>query len=145
MQFTRRGLEEAGFVGWLPFANLRTSTCPPQPGVYVICLDAGYEPIGFAERSCGGWHKGRDPSVTLDVLTANWVDGAEVVYIGKASRRKRSLNGLKARLSEYADFGAGRPVAHWAVASSGSCLISTACWSHGEKRQNASPAKSRSN
>lgn len=63
-------------------------------------------PITFAERSCGGWFKGKDPTVTLDALAANWVDDAQVVYIGKADQLNR-------RLKQYADFGSGKPIGHW--------------------------------
>lgn len=60
----------------------------------------------FVPRSCGGWFKGKDPSVRREVLDRNWVSGAEVVYIGKA-------NNLRRRLGEFAAFGAGKAVAHW--------------------------------
>lgn len=106
MQFTRPSLEAAGFVGWIRLAAIRTRSCPLAGGVYVITrTDAAATPA-FAARSCGGWFKGRDPSVSKEALLANWVDGAEVVYIGKADQLKR-------RLTEYADFGAGKPVGHW--------------------------------
>jgi len=39
-------------------------------------------------------------------LTSNWVDRAEVVYIGKADELRR-------RLRQFADFGSGRPIGHW--------------------------------
>lgn len=103
--FTRANLEKAGFIGWLPFAAIRTSDCPAAGGVYVVTYNAE-SPVAFSERSCGGWFKGKDPSVTVDALTANWVDGAEVVYIGKADQLRR-------RLTQYADFGAEKPVGHW--------------------------------
>jgi hypothetical protein len=105
MIFTRKDLEKAGFTGWLPFAEIRRSACPTSGGVYVVIHDAE-SPVIFAQRSCGGWFKGQDPTVTSDTLNANWVDGAEVVYIGKA-------NQLRRRLMQYADFGAGKPVGHW--------------------------------
>ena len=105
MHFTRRGLEEAGFGGWVPFADVRGGSCPSTGGVYVITYSAD-NPITFAKQSCGGWFKGKDPTVSLAALAANWVDGAEVVYIGKADRLRR-------RLTQYADFGAGKPVGHW--------------------------------
>jgi len=105
MIFTRRSLEKAGFTGWLPFAAIRTSGCPTTGGVYVVSYKAA-SPVAFCEGSCGGWFKGKDPTVTLDALTANWVDGAEVVYIGKADQLRR-------RLIQYANFGAGKPVGHW--------------------------------
>lgn len=105
MDFTRRALEQAGFAGWVTFAELRSGECPRSRGVYVLTYD-GEELQPFAEKSCGGWFKGRDPSVSEDVLRANWVDGAYVVYIGKA-------NELRRRLLQFADFGAGKPVGHW--------------------------------
>ena len=105
MEFTRPSLEAAGFVGWTPLLAIRTSACPSSGGVYVITRSGG-GPVTFVERSCGGWFKGKDPTVSHDALLANWVEGAEVVYIGKADRLKR-------RLTEFADFGAGRPVGHW--------------------------------
>lgn len=105
MEFTRPWLAKAGFTGWLPFEAIRASACPTSGGVYVVISDRD-GPVAFTERSCGGWFKGKDPTVTQDALAANWVDGAEVIYIGKADQLRR-------RLTQYADFGAGKPVGHW--------------------------------
>ena len=105
MQFTPPVLEAARFVGWIPFPAIRESACPSSGGVYVITYSYS-EPPTFAEQSCGGWFKGKDPTVSLAALGANWVDDAEVVYIGKADRLKR-------RLTQFADFGAGKPIGHW--------------------------------
>jgi len=105
MQFGRMALEREGFVGWRSFATLRESPCPTTGGVYVVVKEGG-EPEGFAERSCGGWFKGKDPSVGVEALAANWVAEADVVYIGKADNLRR-------RLIQFADFGAGKPVGHW--------------------------------
>ncbi|RWA68668.1 hypothetical protein [Mesorhizobium sp.] len=105
MIFTQRALERTGFVGWIPFADVRSSMCPITAGVYVVTCDVE-DHITFADKSSGGWFKGRDPSVTPEALAANWVDGAEVVYIGKADVLQR-------RLREFAEFGAGKSVGHW--------------------------------
>jgi hypothetical protein len=105
VEFTRASLEATGFVGWVPFSEIATSACPSSGGVYVITY-SGAEPVGFSGRSCGGWFKGRDPAVPRQALIANWVEHAEVVYIGKADQLKR-------RLQQFADFGAGKPVGHW--------------------------------
>ena len=59
-QFTRTALEAAGFVGWIPFPAIRESACPSSGGVYVIAYD-GSKPPAFAEQSCGGCFKGKDP------------------------------------------------------------------------------------
>ncbi|GAA4003984.1 hypothetical protein [Sphingomonas humi] len=103
MQFTRSSLRAAGFVGWVPFNAIRTSDCPSSGGVYVVTYSGKAD---FDEQSCGGWFKERDPTVSREALIANWVEGAEIVYIGKADQLKR-------RLTQYADFGAGKPVGHW--------------------------------
>lgn len=110
--FTRQALETAGFIGWVPFSSFRQSICPRAPGVYVVVRPDAVSPQDFSEKSCGGWHKGRDPSVTREVLVARWVEGAEVVYIGKAGAGAGGRRGLRRRLIEFADFGAGKPVPH---------------------------------
>lgn len=103
--FSEASLREAAFEGWITFGELRTSTCPPTGGVYVVTY-GGALPTDWPDRSCGGWFKGKDPSVAKDALVANWVGGADVVYIGKADHLKR-------RLVQFADFGAGKPIGHW--------------------------------
>jgi hypothetical protein len=106
--FTRPELERDGFVGWATFASLRDTRLPAVPaarGVYVVWRTPGDQPA-FLDANPGGRFKGRDPTVSREALTANWVDGAEVVYIGKA-------NALTRRLREFARFGAGAPIGHW--------------------------------
>lgn len=103
--FTASALREAAFEGWVPFDELRTSSCPATGGVYVVTY-GGDQSNQYSDQSCGGWFKGKDPSVSEDALAANWVVGAEVVYIGKADHLRR-------RLLQFADFGAGKAIGHW--------------------------------
>jgi len=104
--FTVEALRQAGFIGWVPFPALRErESCPARPGVYVVAYESG-TPADYPPSSTGGWFKGRDPGVSRDVLTANWVEGASIVYIGKADQLRR-------RLIQFCDFGAGKPVGHW--------------------------------
>ena len=104
--FTRTSLQQGGFTGWMSFSAARNSDeCPRAGGVYVVRYDGADTPK-FLPASCGGWFKERDPSVTPDRLMANWVEGAEIVYIGKA-------DDLRRRIKQFADFGAGKPVGHW--------------------------------
>ena len=105
MQFTRQSLEQSGFVGWIPIPTIRESACPSSGGVYVVTY-SGENAVTFAEQTCGGWFKRNDPTLSREALIANWVDNAEVIYIGKSDNLKR-------RLRDLADFGAGKPVAHW--------------------------------
>lgn len=103
----RIDLGESGFIGWMSLLAADSSPAiPAQAGVYAVAYDAG-RPARWANKSCGGWHKGRDPTVTADVLESNWVDGSDIVYIGKTDQS------LRTRIRAFARFGQGKAVAHW--------------------------------
>jgi hypothetical protein len=105
-KFTRPHLTADGFTGWVTFdALMDADPCPKVGGVYVVARADDFMPY-FLDRSCGGWFKDRDPTVSLSVLEANWVPDAEVVYIGKA-------NNIGRRLREFTKFGAGQRIGHW--------------------------------
>ena len=92
----------------MPVVELRdskTESVPDVPGVYMVLRDSGERP-DFLARGSGGYFKGKDPNVPLSELCANWVEGAKVLYIGKAKS-------LRKRISQYLRFGDGRPVGHW--------------------------------
>ena len=104
--WSRTRLEDAGFEGWVTFRELpaRLPTIDRVGGVYVVVNAVGSP--GFLGASPAGRFKDRDPSVSEDVLRANWVEDAAVVYIGKA-------DDLRRRLREFMRFGSGEPVGHW--------------------------------
>lgn len=104
--WTRSQLESSGFDGWITFAELagQLGQLTSAAGVYLVFRSGG-EPR-FLTANPGGRFKGKDPSVSADALVANWVTGAEVLYIGKA-------DDLRRRLREYARFGEGTPIGHW--------------------------------
>lgn len=105
--WTRSGLKAVGFVGWVTFETLtgQLAEVPQTGGVYVVVQPAGAQP-DFLDSNPGGPFKNRDPTVDSAALEANWVDDAEVVYIGKADNLCR-------RLRQFAQFGAGKPIGHW--------------------------------
>ncbi|HXQ00338.1 MAG TPA: hypothetical protein VN845_09800, partial [Solirubrobacteraceae bacterium] len=78
---------------------------PSSGGVYVVMRSSSEAP-SFLALNPAGRFKGHDPTVPAEALRANWVDGAEVVYIGKA-------NQLRRRLRQFADVGAGKPIGDW--------------------------------
>jgi hypothetical protein len=110
--WTRAALEAEGFVGWVPFARLRDAGVAAEPGMYLVWRDGSAEPA-FLPQSVGGRFKGKDPSVDAERLAQEWVPGASVIYIGKASTRKHGGKALGKRLEEFRRFGAGEAVGHW--------------------------------
>lgn len=107
-------LSFAGFAGFEPVAKLRENRCvnvPRLPGVYLITRPSSSSPR-FRTVSSGGHFKGKDPSVPLSVLSACWIQGSPVLYIGKAGGAE-SNSTLRLRLSAYMRFGAGARVGHW--------------------------------
>ncbi len=104
--FCEVDLTRQGFTGWLDFPTAaKGENFPRIGGIYVVHYD-GPHPPSFEKVSSGGWFKGRDPSVSHEALLANWVEGASVVYIGKADQLRR-------RIRQFAEFGRGRPKGHW--------------------------------
>ncbi len=110
--WSRSALEAEGFVGWVPFAALVGAGVVAEPGMYLVWRDGSAEPT-FLPASVGGRFKGKDPSVDTARLAEEWVPGASVVYIGKASARKRGGKALAKRLDEFRRFGAGEAFGHW--------------------------------
>jgi hypothetical protein len=102
LAWSRAGLEARGFVGYLDALSADLGLLPAAPGVYVLL--ARGEPT-FLERSLAGQFRG-DPSVSVDRLRAEWVMGAELVYIGKATNLRR-------RVRQYLSHGRGGSGRHW--------------------------------
>lgn len=109
------GIGTIGFAGGSRIGALRAtmlSEVPLDPGVYLVWRESARAPT-FVAVSTGGWFKARNPSVSSEFLTTKWVDGAQVLYIGKGDASALGRRGLRKRLTEYLRFGAGDPVGHW--------------------------------
>jgi hypothetical protein len=106
-------LRESGFEGFRTVSHLRLTSCTEVPvarGIYLIVRDTD-QPPEFLARSVGGWFRQQDPSVPLEDLKACWVEGAHVLYIGRAcGPGVRSL--LQQRVKRCIRFGQGKAVAH---------------------------------
>src|SRR5664279_4898726 len=108
--FSQRALVAEGFEGWVRFADLE-SALPDIPtavaGIYVVLRERGADPPGWVTPSPVGTTWRGDLSVAIEQLEANWVPGAQVVYIGKAKNRR-----LRSRLREFLRYGQARGGRH---------------------------------
>lgn len=112
MDWTAEGLRDSGYEGFVRLATMDRTVVPKEPGVYVVLREPGSGPQFLGESEAGRF-KGKDPTVSRTKLEAAWVDGAVVLYIGKASGGRSGRRGLRKRLGEYSRHGAGEPVGHW--------------------------------
>lgn len=100
-------IKEYGFLGFVSVSKLNQdySIIPDIPGVYYILLPENFK-TEFIETGTGGYFKSKNPNVSIETLTNEWVQNANILYIGKATS-------LKSRLKQYMQFGQGKAVGHW--------------------------------
>jgi hypothetical protein len=63
------------------------------------------EAVKFRQSSPAGRYRGIDPTQSTEFLRTRWIEGAEVLYIGKTDVT------LRDRISRLLRFGAGKPIA----------------------------------
>lgn len=128
-------LRQIGFEGFVPISDLWKdhSVIPNVKGVYMVVRTVNNAPE-FLTEGTGGFFKGKDPNVSLDVLRANWVNDTCIIYIGQAGgikNGKQPQSTLRSRLKEYLRFGQGKPVGHqggcyiWQLKDAANLLF---CW-----------------
>ncbi|MDQ0662446.1 hypothetical protein QFZ35_000944 [Arthrobacter ulcerisalmonis] len=128
MQFTRKGLKAEGFAGFRPIQDLETMRIPQGTGLYIVVAPEDFQ-LRFLTKSTAGVFKKKEPSLPAAALTAEWVDGAVVLYVGKAGPGSKGNRGLRRQIQEFVDFGQGKPPGHWdgraiwQLADSGSLAI----------------------
>ena len=100
-------LVNQGFKGFMPIRELRLSTniIPKVKGVYVVLRNKDIAPQ-FIEKGTGGFHKAKNPNVSIEELKSNWVADSKIVYIGKGGDPDLDAT-LNSRIKQYLNFGKG--------------------------------------
>ena len=117
MPTNRQSLKQDGFTGFRPLADLDINRIPQKPGIFAVLQPPGPGPGNsrpqFLARSTAGIFKKKDPTLKPEALDAEWVDGADVLYVGKAGPGSKGNRGLRRQIQEFVDFGKGKPPGHW--------------------------------
>ena len=100
------GLIAAGLGPPHRLDGLEPAHVPREPGVYVILRLQSDGKVAFRDVGSAGRFRDRAPNVDVEQLAASWVDGIDVLYVGKA-------NDLRQRIGLLRHFGQGEPGARW--------------------------------
>jgi hypothetical protein len=103
VEWTRAGLAAAGYEGFVTFAELRQTGATTRPGIYVVTRVPATPPRFLLTNPAG---KRRDFTELVPILESEWIEGAEVVYIGLATHGARR-DGIHRRLKQFRRTGAG--------------------------------------
>jgi hypothetical protein len=128
MPINRQSLKQDGFTGFRPLADLDINRIPQKPGIFAVLRPEGFQPQ-FLAKSTAGIFKKKDPTMKAEELDAEWVDGADVLYVGKAGPGSKGNRGLRRQIQEFVDFGKGKPPGHWdgrliwQLAAAGSLIV----------------------
>jgi hypothetical protein len=128
LPINRQTLKADGFTGFRTLADLQINRIPQKTGIFALLRPEDYRPQYLA-RSTAGVFKKKDPTLPTDALADEWVDGAEVLYVGKAGPGSKGNRGLRRQIQEFIDFGKGKPPGHWdgrliwQLAGAGSLII----------------------
>lgn len=112
IMMNRKTLKSDGFAGFRTFDSLEIIRVPQGTGVFAVLRPNEFEPH-FLKRSTAGVFKKKDPTLPAEAILAEWVDGADILYVGKAGPGSKGNRGLRSQIKEFLDFGRGRPPGHW--------------------------------
>ncbi len=106
-------LKENHFKGFISIKELWSNQdiIPKTMGVYLI-LNPNLNNIKFIKKGVGGFFKNKNPNVSIDILTKEFVPNSLVIYIGKAGS-KNNKSTVHSRLKQYLKFGQGKKTGHW--------------------------------
>lgn len=106
-------IKESGFKGFRKISELQINAAliPKVKGVYLV-MQPESNKVEFVEKGTGGFFKDKNPNVAINELQNNWIEGAQIVYIGKAGGSGKVAT-LNSRLKQYLNFGQRKKVGHW--------------------------------
>ena len=110
---TDKWLKQEGFCGFVSLRSLQASgysNIPKGPGVYLVLNVDGHD-SSFLKKNIGR-HSFKKPTVAVSVLREKWVDGATVLYVGKAGGTGLKST-LRSRIRQLVAFGIASSNAHW--------------------------------
>lgn len=97
-------------------ANIKAKL-PDSKGIYFVIYPYDWPEGLFLTTGTGGHFKGKNPNVPIEELWSNWVEDADILYIGKAggiSRNGITTNAtLRDRIIALLRFGNVKNVGHW--------------------------------
>jgi hypothetical protein len=96
-------LKDSGFVGFYSYNHLVSdySLINPFKGVYLV-INFDYKNPEFTDPGVCGTHKGKNPNRTIEHLKEKYVNGSQIMYIGKGGKlAKDSKANLQTRLKDY--------------------------------------------
>lgn len=103
--WTRRGLEQVGFTGFVPFARLPKPTSPTQPASTSSSGRRAALRSSWRRASPGG-SRGRTRAPPRQL-------GRVATRVHREGERRHPKRGLRRRLEEYRRHGTGKKAGHW--------------------------------
>lgn len=120
--YTNNFIENYGFKGGISveeFLTSRTASLnqvPSESGIYIVVYPYKKFENMFIPIGTGGHFHNEDPNVSLEELDSNWVENADIIYIGKAggtSKKGRVYKAtLRKRIGQLLSFGNYKKIGH---------------------------------
>lgn len=120
LPFDQAFLEKHNFTQHITYSKYKydhraVKIIPEIKGLYIVFSTSLRK--DFLTKGTGGFFKDKNPNVPIKVLSDNWVDNTNILYIGRAGgvseNGVESNSTLRRRLNTYFKFGLGEPVGHW--------------------------------
>ena len=112
MMREKEQLQKCGFEGFKTVSELMNNCkdIPKEMGVYVVLRERNEKPV-ILEKRPFNCQEEKYPSYSKSDLENEWVEGAQIIYIGKAGGLAFKTE-LNKRLRTYIRFGKGKKAAH---------------------------------